>query len=94
VSVAGLTVSIMTSSSRLQELLAQALDQFDAAGATVASNVRRASRIASLCKDYANQLWLQWEMTDLSASKTQKWQDPAIARIKAELDTLLGAEAG
>lgn len=84
----------MTSSSRLQELLTQALDQFDAAATTVATNVRRASRIASLRKDYANQLWLQWEMTDLSAGKTQKWQDPAIARIKAELDTLLGAEAG
>ena len=85
---------VMTSSSRLQVLLTQALDQFDAAGTTVAANVRRASRIASLRKDYVNQLWLQWEMTDLSAGKSQRWQDPAIARIKAELDTLLGAEAG
>lgn len=88
------TVRHVASSSRLQQLLTQALDQFDAPGATVAANVRRASRIASLRKDYVNQLWLQWEMTDLSASRTQKWQDPAIARIKGELDTLLGADAG
>jgi hypothetical protein len=90
----GRIVSNMTSSSRLQELLTQALDQFDAPGATIASNVRRAIRVASLRKDYANQLWLQWEMTDLAASKMQKWQDPIIQRIVSELNTLLGAEAG
>jgi hypothetical protein len=84
----------VTTSSRLQELLTEALDQFDAPGASVASAVRRASRIASLRKDYVNQLWLQWEMTDIAGSKMQKWQDPAIARITGELDTLLGAEAG
>lgn len=84
----------MTSSSRLKRLLEQALDQFDAVGTSVAANVRRAARIASLRKDYVNQLWLQWEMTDLSASKNQEWQDPAISRIKAELDTLLGAADG
>jgi hypothetical protein len=84
----------VNSSSRLLELLTQALDHFDAPSTSVAANVRRASRIASLRKDYANQLWLQWELTDLSASKTQKWQDPTIVRIKAELDSLLGAEVG
>jgi hypothetical protein len=85
---------VTSSSSRLQALLTQALDQFDAPSTTVATNVRRANRIASLRKDYANQLWLQWEMTDLAASKMQKWQDPVIARIKGELDILLGTEAG
>lgn len=84
----------MSSTSRLQELLAQALDQFDAPSATVAASVRRASRIAALRKDYVNQLWLQWEMTDLAGTKTQKWQDPSIARVQGELDSLLGVEAG
>lgn len=84
----------MTLPSRVQDLLAKALDEFDSSDVSVAASVRRASRIAALRKDYVNQLWLQWEMTDLSASKSQKWQDPAIARIKADLDTLLGSKAG
>ena len=79
---------------RVRELLRIALDEFDIPASTLGATARRAVRIAALRRDYVSQLWLQWELTDLQASKTHKWQDPAITTIKGHIDALLGAEDG
>jgi hypothetical protein len=82
------------SASDIRDLLRVALDEFDLPASTLSANARRALRIAALRRDYVNQLWLQWELTDVQVSTTQKWQDPAIAKIKEQIDALLGAEEG
>jgi hypothetical protein len=82
------------SASDIRELLRVALDEFDLPASTLSANARRALRIAALRRDYVNQLWLQWELTDVQAGTTQKWQDPAAAKITGQIDALLGAEEG
>lgn len=84
----------MKSASEVRELLRVALDEFDLPASTLSASARGAFRIAALRRDYVNQLWLQWELTDWKASRIQKWQDPAIAKIKGQIDALLGAEEG
>lgn len=85
---------VVKSGSNVRELLRVAFDEFDLPATTVSASARRALRIAALRRDYVNQLWLQWELTDLTAGKTQKWQDPVITKIKAQIEALLGAEEG
>lgn len=80
--------------SDVHQLLRVALDEFDRPGNTVSASARRAVRIAALRRDHGNQLWLQWELTDLKAGRIQKRQDPAISRVMAQLDALLGVEEG
>lgn len=74
--------------------LQSALAEFDFPTATVSGNARRALRIAALRRDLVNQMWLQWELTDITSTTAKGWQEPAIAKIKANLDALLGAEGG
>ncbi|MDX8145004.1 hypothetical protein SK854_23040 [Lentzea sp. BCCO 10_0061] len=84
----------MSPASDVRQLLRVALDEFDRPGNTVSASARRAVRIAALRRDHGNQLWLQWELTDLKAGRIQKRQDPAISWVMAQLDALLGAEEG
>jgi hypothetical protein len=85
----------MIAGTDVSDLLDAALTQFEMPAMTVSSAVRRAHRIASLRHDLVNLVWLQWELTDLSAGgKDAKWQDPGVARVKAQLDALLGVEEG
>lgn len=79
---------------RVRELLRVALDEFDLPSTTLSASARRAVRIAALRRDYVNQLWLQWELTDLQASMTQKLQEPAISMINDQIEALLGADEG
>jgi hypothetical protein len=81
----------MTTSARVSQLLSKALDEFDTPGTSLAAHVRRAARIAALRQDYGNQYWLQLQMSDVTVTRTQ---DPAVAKIREQLDSLLGAEAG
>lgn len=84
----------MSESPQVRRLLSTAFDEFDTPGSTLAAHVRRATRIAALRKDYVHQLWLQFEVMDLSADQRVNRADPTITRIRAELDSLLGAETG
>lgn len=84
----------MSPASDVRELLRLALDEFDQPANTVSASARRALRIAALRRDYGNQLWLQWELTDLEPGHRLKQQDPAIAKIIAQLTTLLGPVEG
>jgi hypothetical protein len=84
----------VSTSIQVQQLLTQALDDFDSPDLGLATHVRRATRIAALRKDYVNQLWLQFEVTDLAADKEVDRPNPTAARIRSEIDSLLGAEAG
>jgi hypothetical protein len=54
---------------KVRDLLRAALDDFDLPTSSVSANARRALRIAALRRDYVNQLWLQWELTDVTAGK-------------------------
>ncbi|REC97506.1 hypothetical protein DEU35_1997 [Microbacterium sp. AG157] len=57
-------------------------------------HLRRASRIAALRKDYGHQLWMQFEVTDIRAEARLDRANATIVRIRSEIDSLLGAEAG
>lgn len=80
--------------SSVIDLVRVALDSFDSPGTTVSCGARRAMRIATLRKDYANLLWLQFELTDRAESKLQGWPDPAIRKTRMILESLLGREEG
>lgn len=84
----------MTSDSTVRQLLDEALGAFDAPNASVAANLRRASRIAANRRDYVHQLWLQYEQTDMTNAARLKTQDPATMRIRATIESLLGVEEG
>src|SRR5690242_11702814 len=84
----------MNSASDVRELLRLAFDEFDQPANGVSASARRALRIAALRRDYGNQLWLQWELTDLEPGHRLKQQDPAISRIITQLTILLGPEEG
>ncbi len=81
-------------SSAVVNLIRVALDSFDAPETTVSSSARRSMRIATLRKDYVNLLWLQFELTDMTASKLQGRSDPAIDRTRMMIDSLLGPDDG
>ncbi len=81
-------------SSSVVDLLRAALDGFDLPATTVSSSARQSIRIATLRKDYVNLLWLQFELTDMTAGKLQGRRDPAIERTRAMIDSLLGPQEG
>lgn len=82
----------MMSVAEIRTPLQQALGEFDLPTNTVSASTRRALRIASLRRDLVNQIWLHWELSDLTASKATKKADPGAAQIRAQLNALLGAE--
>ncbi|WP_157000490.1 hypothetical protein [Leucobacter komagatae] len=84
----------MSSIPEIRTLLQQTLEEFDLPTNTVSASTRRALRIASLRRDLVNQLWLHWELTDMTASKLANHADPGGLQIRAQIDTLLGAEEG
>jgi len=78
--------------SDVRDLLRVALGEFENANSTVATSARRALRIAAHRHDYGNQLWLQWELTDITV--THKGLDPSAAQIIARLNAVLGVTDG
>lgn len=82
----------MTPATEIRALLRQALDEFDLPTNTTAASTRRALRIASLRRDLVNQLWLHWELADMTADKETKHAELGSNQIRAQLDSLLGAE--
>jgi hypothetical protein len=81
--------------ARVGRLVDEALETFDSPGATVASVVRKAQRIAFLRRDYASQLGFWMQTTDVAVSRVagQKAGElPAFVKIKDQLARLVGAE--
>lgn len=83
----------MTTSADIRALIDEALTEFDQPGMSVAANVRRAHRIASLRHDLINLFWLQLELSDVTVGREgARVQDPSTKRVRDQLDALLGAE--
>src|SRR5262249_55162257 len=76
---------------RINELTAQALDEFESTN-SVSALVRRAHRIAVLRHDYAGQVWLALQLNDWGGSI--KPDSGELYALYAKLITLLGASAG
>jgi hypothetical protein len=80
---------------RVGRLVDEALETFDTPGVTVSSLVRKAQRIAFLRHDYAKQIGLWMQTTDVANLRTaeQKATEiPAFAKAQQQLATLVGAE--
>lgn len=80
----------MVDASRVRTLTEQALDNFDNPGTSVAALVRQAQRIAVLRHDYAMQIRLVYEQTDMMGN--EKRDIPALTRARNSLAELVGTK--
>jgi hypothetical protein len=81
--------------TQVRRLVDEALETFDAPGVTVSSLVRKAQRIAVLRHDYAKQIGLWMQTSDVSNFRSggqKATQIPAFAKMQEQLATLVGAE--
>lgn len=81
----------MAGADRINELTAQALDEFELTN-SVSALVRRAHRIAMLRHDYAGQVWLALQLRDWDSSI--KPDSGELYALYAKLIALLGASEG
>jgi hypothetical protein len=81
----------MAGAERINELTAQALDEFESTN-SVSALVRRAHRIAMLRHDYAGQVWLALQLRDWGSSI--KPDSSELYALYATLIALLGASEG
>lgn len=79
-------------SSNITDLVATALEQFDAPGNTVASLVRRAQRVAILRHDLPMQVWCALQLHDVAGDVLE--HDPRTIGLRDQLVALLGPEQG
>jgi hypothetical protein len=81
----------MVGTERINELTAQALDEFESTN-SVSALVRRAHRIAMLRHDYARQVWLALQLRDWGSSIQP--DSGELYTLYAKLIALLGASEG
>jgi hypothetical protein len=81
----------MPDAKRINQLTAQALDQFESAN-SVSALVRQAHRIAMLRHDYAAQVWFALQLRDFGGSIKADISD--LYELYAKLIALLGESAG
>jgi hypothetical protein len=80
---------------QVRRLVDEALETFDSPGVTTSALVRKAQRVAGLRRDYAKQIGLILQTTDVAALSggTQRVTDiPAAAKALEQLSVLVGAD--
>ncbi|WP_431233779.1 hypothetical protein ACQ856_03540 [Mycolicibacterium psychrotolerans] len=80
---------------QVRRLVDEALDSFDSPGMTVAAIVRKVQRIAVLRHDFAKQIGLIMQTSDIAAAYANDRRmktHPALVKAREQLATLVGAD--